>query len=212
MTVQHKSKFLVLISVVLAFAATTTDAVSQQPGDIPEEGDEAPGELGPAARAGAVFMPIVMVSGLETEIAHVAVDRAQSAAIRQHAQELLDAHKRADDQLLDAMSGREIELPVPASVVDEFGDLVEDVKTQLEAVPQDEFADAYLETIIVSHEAAIEALTELRTETEDPVLLEQIDTRLQILQDSLDEARELHDNLDEAPTGDSTSDARLDWT
>jgi putative membrane protein len=128
----------------------------------------------------------------EVDAAQLAVGKAQNAAVKSYAQEMLRMHEAPSRQAPSpgggAMSGAsDLLVPMQESAAKTL--------TALRAASGPAFDRAYVTSQVASHQGALQVLSRLETATKDNTLLQQVRTLEGEVQRHLEQARKLQASL-----------------
>jgi putative membrane protein len=131
----------------------------------------------------------------EEELAEVATERAQSDRVRAHAEDLLEDYERLDPEV-DAVAEQvnvDLEEPqgVAAAVNSELESAYTELRTVLEQAGDDEFDQAYLRSLIATHQATISELERIEDQIDESEVRQLVERHLPLLRRQLERARDV---------------------
>lgn len=177
-----------LMFVALLFAATASNGRAAD--ETAPRAGEAPGAETVVPVQDANFMMKAANGGrAEVELAKLAMQRATSKSVKEHARRMLDDHEKANEKLGEIASRKNV--PLPDQLTGVHRTLVE----QLRAERQPDFDEAYMQAQVGEHKAAIALFRDEKNEGIDPALREFAASQLPVLERHLEEALKIADSV-----------------
>lgn len=192
--------FLMLLSITAFFSAcsnrmggdrdTTDDRTTTGGGNT---GDETGGNVGGDANAGGTEMNMKTefvreaadISMAEVQLANLAIQKASSQAVKDFAQQMLEDHSTANDQLKDLATGENI--TIPSAVSSDAQDNID----KLNKLSGTEFDKEYMDQMVKDHEKSVSDFEEASQNVSDPELKAWVDQTLPKLRNHLDMAQSI---------------------
>ncbi len=180
------------ISLAAAFAAllATCGVVAQQSGD-PSYSSSTSGASATKASAGAgsadtKFMKEAAEGGMaEVALGQLAVDKASSGDVKKFGQRMVDDHSKANDELKQLASQKNVELPQDLSVKDKA------TKTMLEKLSGEQFDQAYMKDMVKDHKKDVSDFRHESKTAQDPDVKKFASQTLPTLEDHLKQAESI---------------------
>ncbi|MEG4234067.1 DUF4142 domain-containing protein [Microcoleus sp. Pol11C3] len=128
----------------------------------PAGGETSPNSL--SSRDRAFVMQAGQLSMLEVELGRLAVQRGSSAGVKQYGQEMVDEHTRANQELMQLVMQKQVELPTEMSTQNTA------FMERLSGLSGTSFDRAYKQAMIESHNQAIALFQAQSQQGQDPEL------------------------------------------
>jgi putative membrane protein len=122
----------------------------------------------------------------EVEAGRVALDKAQNEDVKEFAQQMVDDHTKAKENLAEAIEEQKVTMTVPAKLDSEHAAIVE----KLKAAEGGEFDKLYVAEMKKAHEKTLSLLTSYSQNGKDGPLKE-------FATDTLDTVKEHHEKINE---------------
>lgn len=133
---------------------------------------------------------IGVINGAEVQMAQIAEQRAQSADVKAYARDMAREHA-ALQRAVDSLA-------VAQSLTPQAGDFADEIQRQatmdqqrLEQLRGADFDSAYMNSQVVAHQQALDALNGMRSAVDDPSMQRAIDGAIPLVQTHLERARQL---------------------
>lgn len=131
---------------------------------------------------------------LEIDASRVALEKSKSAPVRQFAQMMIDDHTKAAQTLQAAVSSASNVTAPPAALNDDGRSKVENLRT----AEVEGFDDRYLDTMVDSHERAVERVETYSNEGADPAIRAWAVQTLPTLRTHLERAQAVRKQVNES--------------
>lgn len=131
----------------------------------------------------------------EVQLAKLALERATDQQVKDYAQQMIDDHNRANDELMTIAANKNITLP-PVPSEDHAANM-----RDLQEESGTDFDRAYIDQMVKDHNAVVSLFEDASKNAADPDLKNFASKTLPALQQHQEHAKELRDSLD---TGDDT--------
>ena len=186
----HKMRKMAQFTLVALFLAVWAPAAGATDGPKPAEAPAVEPQAGAVPSQDVNFMMKAANSGrAEIELAKLALDRATSKPVKDHARRMLEDHGKANERLREIASQKKV--PLPDQLTGVHRNLVE----QIRAEDQADFEQAYMQAQVAEHKAAVALFREEKADGVDPALREFAGAQLPTLEKHLDEALTIADGL-----------------
>lgn len=133
----------------------------------------------------------------EVELGRLAVGKARDAAVKQFGQRMVDDHSRANEQLTQIVTGKDIELPA------ELSPDAQEARDHLASLSGSEFDREFMTHMVSDHEKAVALFTTQSQSGQDPELKQFAEETLPTLQEHLDEAKRIETGLQQVAGGET---------
>jgi putative membrane protein len=133
----------------------------------------------------AVLRHGAMANQMEIELARLALEKAQSAEVKQFAKKIIDEHGKADRALEELAAKHDIKLPVGLE-----GKYQQKVQ-RLHTLSAEEFDREYMLQTVQNHQRSIAVAEEVARENEEPKVRQFVQSKLPALREHLDEAKRI---------------------
>lgn len=167
--------------------------LAQAPATAPA--DPAAPVVPPAAAltdADRAFLTAALESGAaEVRMSELAVERAKAGRVQDFARRMVEDHGPANQQLADIARGKGVEPPGKPSLDKQH------VIEQLDELAGSEFDTEYMAQQVTAHEDAVALYEAQLAQTEDADLRAFAEAHLPMLQEHLDAAREMNEQVKE---------------
>lgn len=148
------------------------------------------------------FAQAAVASGkAEVELAQLGVDKAASQEVKQFAQRLVDDHTKANDQLMQIVQSKGIELPAEPSAEA----MAE--KERIAGAPDGVFDREFITHFVSSHEKGVETYAKQAESGQDAELKQFAEQTLPTLHEHLGEAKRIEIGLQQIAGGETPEQA-----
>ncbi len=131
----------------------------------------------------------------EEELAELARERAQSPRLRAHAEDLLEDYERLDPQVTELAEQFAVDLDDPegvaAQVMSELGEAYDELGSVLEAADAEEFDQAYLNSLVATHQATLFELERIEPGIAESEVRELVQNHIPLIRRHLERARDV---------------------
>lgn len=180
------NRLLTTVSVFsFAFAMSIYPAMAQQdkdPNGTPMSSKSSAGKMDPDA----TFMKKAARGGTaEVELGQLAVQKATSEQVKKFGQRMVDDHTKANNELKQVASEKQINLPQEMSAKDKA------TKARLEKLSGAQFDHAYMNCMVRDHQADVTEFSRESKMAKDPAVKNFAEQTLPTLREHLKEAQKL---------------------
>ena len=165
---------------------TPTTPSNNNPGrtpNTPAGGQTSPNSL--SSRDRTFVMQAGQLSMMEVELGRLAVQRGSSPAVKQYGQEMVEEHTRANQELMQLVMQKQVEMPTEMSTQNTA------MIDQLSGLSGSSFDTAYKQAMIDSHNQAIALFQAQSQQGQDPQLKAWATQKLPNLQAHLEMVNEM---------------------
>lgn len=163
----------------------------------PPSATGAPAEGLPEAKPGHVvpsqdanfLVKAANIGQAEVELARLALERATSEPVKEHAKRMLEEHRQANEKLNEIASGKNF--PLPDQLTGVHRNLVQELRDEKPA----DFDEAYMQAQVGEHKAAVALFRDEKNEGKDPQLREFAGNQLPTLEQHLENALTIAQNI-----------------
>lgn len=190
-----------LLAATFAAVVAICGAAAQQSSD---PSNSSPSNAGSAAKASAggttadtKFMKEAAQGGMaEVALGRLAVEKASSADVKKFGQRMVDDHSKANDELKQLASQKNVSLPQDLSAKDKA------TKSTLESLSGEQFDHAYMKDMVKDHKKDVSDFRRESRSAQDPDVKRFATQTLPTLEDHLRQAESI------APSGTAKASAR----
>lgn len=204
----HKKLARPLLPVLLATVGLSGTAWAQgqqeqprQPQQMPEQEQPQQQQQQPQAqqqRAVDALARIHAINQFESQVALMALNAAQADSVVSFAENVAQSHQQLDRQLLKTANQLDLKVAGSSQAQQEMQQLQQPVQQQLQELTQAEglaFDRAFLDTMVMTHETAIQQLRGMREQLRNRQMQRLIDRSLRDMEKHLREAREIQQRI-----------------
>ena len=123
----------------------------------------------------------------EVQAGKLAADKAQSDAVKQFGQQMVDAHTKTTDELMGIVKSKNIKVDVPTKLDSEHQKLIDD----LNSASAKDFDKTYASQQVDAHQNAVKLFKKYAEDGDDPDVKQFAAKTLPAIEHHLDEAKKL---------------------
>ena len=123
----------------------------------------------------------------EVQAGKLAADKAQSDAVKQFGQQMVDAHTKTTDELMGIVKSKNIKVDVPTKLDSEHQKLIDD----LNSASAKDFDKTYASQQVEAHQNAVKLFKKYAENGDDPDVKQFATKTLPAIEHHLDEAKKL---------------------
>ena len=123
----------------------------------------------------------------EVQAGKIAADKAQSDAVKQFGQQMVDAHTKTTDELMGIVKSKNIKVDVPTKLDSEHQKLIDD----LNSASAKDFDKTYASQQVDAHQNAVKLFKKYAEDGDDPDVKQFAAKTLPAIEHHLDEAKKL---------------------
>jgi putative membrane protein len=134
------------------------------------------------------FVAKVAVSDMyEVQAGKLAAEKGQSEAIKSFGQQMVEAHTKTSEELLQIVKSKDRKINVPASLDAKHEKMLSNLK---DASPED-FDETYAEQQVDAHQNAVDVFEDYASSGDDPELKQFAGKTLPVIKHHLEDAKKL---------------------